>query len=95
MTERQWLKAVDNSQDLDSVVAGKVAQKHGSGRTHIAEVKGGGAKNGAAAKPAKPAKKGAASLNNMLMQLRKVCNHPYDRRTLVSLLCSSLRCSRC
>ena len=74
VTERQWLKAVDNSEDLDQVVAGKVAKKHGAGRTHIGEVKGiatTAAENKAAVK------KPAASLNNMLMQLRKVCNHPY------------------
>ena len=78
VTEKQWLKAVDNNEDLDSVVASKVAKKHGAGRKHIAEVKGAATNKKAAEKTAAAAKKpGSVSLNNMLMQLRKVCNHPY------------------
>ena len=75
VTERQWLKAVDNEEDLDAVVANKVAKKHGSGRTHIGEVRGGVAQDGGE-KKATAKKPGTGSLNNMLMQLRKVCNHP-------------------
>ena len=73
VTERQWLKAVDSSQDIDALAARKTAKKHGEGRTHIGEIKG------IAGAAAAPAKRGPSqtSLNNMLMQLRKVCNHPF------------------
>ena len=62
-----------SQQDIDALAARKTAKKHGEGRTHIGEIKG------VAGAAAAPAKRGPSqtSLNNMLMQLRKVCNHPF------------------
>ena len=76
VSERDWLKAVDNEGDVDALAASKIAKKHGTGRTHIGEIKGGNAGKGALVVPAK-SKNQRGGLNNMLMQLRKVCNHPY------------------
>ena len=59
MSDRDWLRAVDNDQDLDALTSAKVAKKHGSGKTSIAQL----SKKEAVKKAVKPS---TVSLNNML-----------------------------
>jgi len=66
VTESKWSKAVDNEDDIEQLETSQKKKKH--------------AGKGAKAAPKKKAMVTAGkktSLKNRLMQLRKICNHPY------------------
>lgn len=66
LTETQWSKAVDREDDLEQITEQKRKKKHG------------GSRDLAALQPAKPKAAGKkTSLKNRLMQMRKICNHPF------------------
>jgi len=70
ITEKQFVDGVDNEEDMDLINKNEVAKKHGANKKGLARV------DPLLRKSAAP-KGNKTSLNNMLMQLRKVCNHPY------------------
>eukprot|EP00658_Telonema_sp_P-2_P033936 TRINITY_DN24817_c0_g1_i1.p1 TRINITY_DN24817_c0_g1~~TRINITY_DN24817_c0_g1_i1.p1 ORF type:complete len:804 (+),score=279.94 TRINITY_DN24817_c0_g1_i1:46-2412(+) len=69
VTERQWCRAVDNEQDIEEFEQSVVSAKHGATKKNMKQTEP------LSRTSSKKIKK--TSLNNMLMQLRKVCNHPY------------------
>eukprot|EP00656_Telonema_subtile_P032203 TRINITY_DN3529_c0_g3_i3.p1 TRINITY_DN3529_c0_g3~~TRINITY_DN3529_c0_g3_i3.p1 ORF type:complete len:453 (+),score=139.17 TRINITY_DN3529_c0_g3_i3:114-1472(+) len=69
MTEAQWARAVENDEDVDELEEIKMASKHGGGKKKFKQADG--------ITTVAKKKEQKTSLNNLLMQLRKVCNHPY------------------
>jgi len=70
VTEKQWVDACDNEENLDELEQRGVSAKHGAGKKKISRANG-------IKKISTSRKEQKTSLNNVLMQLRKVCNHPY------------------
>jgi ATP-dependent DNA helicase len=70
LTEQQFTDAVEKEKDMDEIEENSVVRKHGTGKKTLSRA------NAIKSKKVQSGVK-KTSLNNMLMQLRKVCNHPY------------------